>query len=843
MSVSSFPSCLASPAPPPPPPPPQHLKLASPSESLKLCTTINQIKRLHCHLIRASLIQSTPCIDSLIAAYARVSNPMSLRYAKTAFDLFLESDGKASLFSFNSLIRAYSYGSLDIAMDYYLRVLDHGLVPDRFTFPPLLAACTRSSGFGEGAQLHGFLFKMGGDGGVEGDLFVLNSLIHFYCESGDFESAQQVFDGMSERNVVSWTSLIDGYARGGDPGKAVSLFLDMEKQGEIMPNSITMACVVSACAKLGDLELGKRIHAYLVDAGIELSSGLLNTLVDMYMKCGVVEEAERLFDACLDRNIILWNTMISNYERLGMVSDAIGVFSKMLVSALKPDRVSVVAAMSAFAELGELRVGRQFHGYVLRHALDEWDAVGDSVIDMYMKCGELDAANKVFDMMPNKGVVSWNTLVGGCVRNGDLDAAWGLFNMMPHRDLVSWNTMINALAQDSQFVEAMSIFRDLQKADFKPDGVTMVAVASACGYLGALDLAKWIYKFINKNKISCDVKLGTAMVDMFAKCGDTKNAMRIFDEMKIKDVSSWTAAIGAMAIEGNGKRALELFKEMIGHGLRPDGVVFVGVLTACSHSGMVEDGKWFFQSMSEVYAFAPQTIHYGCMVDMFGRAGFLKEARALIESMPMEANDVIWRALLSASRVHHNIEMAEYAAKQLSTSAPEQTGAHVLLSNAYASVERWQDVAKVRMFLKEKGFQKKPTGSSLIQVHGIIHEFTSSDESHPQMAQITEMLQEMDQKLMIAGYMPNIKNVLLDVCDDEKQHLLRRHSEKMAVAYGLIGTCQGAPIRIVKNLRICLDCHSFMKFLSAIYDREIAIRDNNRFHFFSKGMCSCRDYW
>ncbi|KAJ0967413.1 hypothetical protein J5N97_024330 [Dioscorea zingiberensis] len=363
----------------------------------------------------------------------------------------------------------------------------------------------------------------------------------------------------------------------------------------------------------------------------------------------------------------------------------------------------------------------------------------------------------------------------------------------------------------------------------------MVAVASACGYLGALDLAKWLYKFIDKNKIPSDVKLGTALVDMFARCGDTKNAMRIFDKMRIKDVSSWTAAIGAMAIEGDGKRALELFDAMIRQGLRPDSVVFVSVLTACSHSGLVEESKMFFQSMSKVYGFAPQIIHYGCMVDMLGRAGLLVEARGLIESMQMKPNDVIWGSLLSASRVHQNIEMAEYAAKQLSALAPDRTSAHVLLSNAYASVERWEDVARERLLLRDKGLQK-PIGSSLIEVHGVIHEFTSSDETHPQIAQITEMLQEMDEKLNIAGYAPDTGNVLLDVSYEEKKYILSRHSEKKAVAYGLINTCQGAPIRVVKNLRICPDCHSFMKLLSSVYDREIAIRDNNRFHFFNNGV-------
>lgn len=729
-------------------------------------------------------------------------------------------------------------GSIEKAIQLYVSIIDRGLLPDRFTFPPLFAGLSKLAASEEGIQLHGVLIKAG----VTGDFFTDNSLIHFYAEIRDLESAQKVFDGMYNKNVVSWTSLIDGYARGGDPRKAVSLFYQMVEENQVSPNSVTLACVVSACAKLQDLEMGERICAYVADSGIGFNMHLVNTLVDMYMKCGEVEKAESLFDECVDRNIIVFNTLVTNYARLGLANKALSLFNKMLAVGPRPDRVTVVGAVSASAQLGELKIGRRLHGYIIRNGLSGMEAVSNSVIDMYMKCGDTDTAFRVFELMTNRSEVSWNTIINGCMRNGDFDLACRYFDMMPVRDLFSWNTMISALVQVSWFEEAILLFRAMQRAGFSPDRVTMVSISSACGYLGALDLAKWVYAYIKKKKIVSNVKLGTALVDMFAKCGDSKRAMEIFNKMPTRDVSAWTAAIGAMASEGNGQGALELFSQMVAEGVKPDSVVFVGILTALSHGGMVEEGRNFFRSMTEVHGFLPEVVHYGCMVDLLGRAGLLREAKTLIGSMTMEPNDVIWAALLAASRIHRDLRLAEYAAKKVLELAPERSGIHVLLSNVYASAGKWEDVARVRLDLKEKGIRKLP-GSSLIEIDGEVHEFTSSDESHPQMTSIAKMVDEMSERLSISGRVPDLANVLMDVDEDEKEYLLSRHSEKMAVAFGLINTARGMPVHVVKNLRICSDCHDFMKFVSAIYNRKITIRDNNRFHHFQEGKCSCSDYW
>ncbi|XP_068645031.1 pentatricopeptide repeat-containing protein At3g22690 [Aristolochia californica] len=805
--------------------------------SLKLLKNFREIKHTHGWMVKMNHTRVPSAITQLISAYVEVGNFRSLNYARKALELSLE-EGMSTLFMWNSLIRGYSSASInEEVISMYLQLLEEGITPDQFTFPFVIRASAKLRSFNVGVQAHASLLKIG----LTTDIFILNSLIYFYSELGEFDSARKIFDGMLDRNVVSWTSLICGYTHQEQPDEAISLFNQMVNY-KVEPNSVTMACVISACAKLRDLNLGEKLFAYISKMRIKLSPTLANSLVDMYMKCGATDKARRMFDECEEKNLVLWNTVLSNYSRQGMANDVLDVLHQMLSSGMVPDRVTLLAVASACTQLSDLVLGRQCHAYIIRKGFNIWDAVTNSVIDMYMKCNRPEIALSIFKRMEQKTVVSWNTIIAGFAENGDLDSARDFFNMLVEKDHISWNTMIGALVQESRFEDAVSLFQEMQSAGMKPDRVTLVSVASACGYLGALDLAKWVHACVDKNKIPCDVRLGTALVDMYARCGDPKSSLQVFCRMKEKDVSAWTAAIGSKAMEGNGRGAIQLFDAMIKQGVRPDEVTFVGLLTACSHSGLVEEGQMYFRCMESKYGVTPQIVHYGCMVDLLGRAGLIEAAKLLIESMPMQPNDVVWGALLAACRVHKNVELADYAAQQVIELAPERTGIRVLLSNVFASEGRWDDVARVRLSLKDKGIRKLP-GSSLTEVNGLMHEFTSGDKSHPQMSQVARMLDEIGEKLRKIGHVPDLTNVLLDVDEVEKEHLLSRHSEKLAMAFGLISTGAGAPIRVIKNLRICSDCHSFAKLVSQVYEREIVIRDNNRFHFFRLGSCSCKDYW
>lgn len=811
----------------------------SPIGSLEKCKTMDELKQVHCHVTKQGLSYRLSAVTKLIANCAGMGSVESLDYARKAFELFKEDEETSgTLFMYNSLIRGYSRAGLgDEAILLYVQMSVKGILPDKYTFPFVLSGCVKVEAFREGVQFHGAVVKMG----LVEDVFIGNSLIHFYAESGDIDKGRKVFDEMPEKNVVSWTSLICGYARMALPKEGLSSFFEMVATG-IRPNSVTMVCVIGACAKLKDLELGKRICTYIGESGVKLNALMVNALVDMYMKCGAVDEAKWLFDECEDKSLVLYNTILSNYAHQGLAREALDILDEMLQQGPKPDRITLLSAISACSQLGDVLSGKCCHSYAFRNGLEGWDSICNAMIDMYMRCGEQEMACKIFDRMPNRTVVSWNSLIAGFIRNGDLESAWRIFNEMTERDLVSWNTMIGALVQESMFEEAIELFRVMQNDGIKADKVTMVEVSSACGYLGTLDLAKWIHSYIEKNEIHCDTRLGTSLVDMFARCGDPQNALRVFNKMSRRDVSAWTAAIGAMAMQGNAEQAMELFYEMLRQRVKPDGVVFVALLTACSHGGSVEQGQKLFRSMTEVHGVSPQIVHYGCMVDLLGRAGMLKEASDLIKGMPMEPNDVIWGSLLAACRTHKKVEMATFAAERLNELCSERAGIQVLLSNIYASAGKWNDVAKVRLSLKEKGMCKVP-GSSSIEVDGMVHEFTSGDARCPENSDIEAMLQEVNYRLRNAGHVPDLANVLLDVDEHEKEYLLSRHSEKLAIAFGLVNTTPGTPIRITKNLRMCSDCHSFAKLVSQIYDREIVVRDKHRFHFFGQGFCSCSDYW
>uniref|UniRef100_A0A2P2PM02 Pentatricopeptide repeat-containing family protein n=1 Tax=Rhizophora mucronata TaxID=61149 RepID=A0A2P2PM02_RHIMU len=812
--------------------------LSSPSGSFKNCRTMTEITKLHCQIIKRGLNDKPSTVGGLISSCAELGTIESLEYSLKALQLFMDDDlGMLNPYMFNSMIRGFtSCGLGDKAIWVFHQMVFVGVLPDEYTFPFLLSACTKSAAWNEGVQVHGASIKMG----FEGDLFADNSLIHFYGEQGEIDCMRKVFDNMSDRNVVSWTSLIDGYVRKDCPKEAVSLFFEMVKVG-IRPNSVTMVLVISACAKLQDLELGEKVCAYIGDLGLEINIQMVNAVIDMYMKCGAIEIAKRMFNECVDKNLVLCNTIMSNYVQHGLPREALDALDDMIQCGLQPDRVTLLSAISACSQMGDFYRGRCCHSYALRNGLDGWDNICNAILDMYMKSGKQEMACKVFDCMPNRSMVSWNSLIAGYVRNGDVAEAWNTFNEMPESDRFSWNIMIGALVQESMFEEAIDLFRVMQLEGMKADTATMVNVASACGYLGALNLAKWIHTYIGKNEIYCDMRLGTALVDMFARCGDPQSAMQIFSKMLKRDVSAWTAAIGAMAMQGCGKQAIALFNEMLKQGVKPDGVVFVRLLTALSHGGLVEQGWNFFRSMKD-YGIAPKIIHYGCMVDLLGRAGLVAEAFDLIKRMPMEPNDVIWGSLLSACRIHKNVDIAAYAAQRLAELDPDSIGRYVLLSNVYAAAGQWNDVAQVRLQLKEKGVHKVP-GSSSTEINGKVYEFTSGDESHPEMTHVKPMLREIDCRLRDAGHIPDLTNVLLNVDEQEKGQLLSLHSEKLAISFALVSTGEGMPIRVVKNLRTCSDCHTFAKIVSKVYNREIIVRDKNRFHFFWQGLCSCKDYW
>lgn len=438
--------------------------------------------------------------------------------------------------------------------------------------------------------------------------------------------------------------------------------------------------------------------------------------------------------------------------------------------------------------------------------------------------------------------VSFNSMISGYARLGDLQNARKVFDEMPARNVVSWSAMVSGYVQGGRSKEALDVFSQMQAEGCKPDDTTLVGVLAACAHLGALEQGKWVHSYLKGNNLRVSVFLGSALIDMYSKCGDAELGLKVFKEMRDKNLLVWTTMIKGLAMHGRGLEALQLFSEMEGSGIVPDDIAFIGALCACTHAGLVNKGRKMFDSMIQQYGIKPKIEHYGCMVDLLARNGLLDEAQKLIECMPMKPDALIWGAIMAGCRFHKNVELAEYAVKHLIQLEPECSGVYVLLGNIYAASGRHNDARGIRYLMKRMGVEKTP-GCSLVEIKGMVHQFIVGDTSHPRIKDILAKWNEIEGRIRIEGYVPDKKEVLLDIEEEEKEDVLSRHSEKLAIAFALISTGDGMSIRVVKNLRVCRDCHHVTKLISKVYCREIIVRDRTRFHLFKNGICSCNDYW
>eukprot|EP01018_Ginkgo_biloba_P038145 Gb_41325 [translate_table: standard] len=674
---------------------------------------------------------------------------------------------------------------------------------DSKSYASLLEACTNVKQL---KQVHTCMLRSG----LEPNIFLATKLVNTYTMWGDMDNARQVFDKCGKPNVFLWNAIIKGYAKNGPYQEALMLYYQMRWVG-ILPDNFTFPFVLKACAGLSALQEGKEIHNHIVRTGFQSDVYAAAALVDMYAKCGNIEFARHVFDKMSTRDLVSWNAMIAGCVQNERDNDSLMFFQQMQLAGIPPDSVTLVSALTACAHLAALQQGKWIHACILRSGFESDVIVATGLVDMYAKCGKIEIARQLFDKMHKRDVVSWDAMIAGYVQNGHV-------------------------------TDALAIFQRMQLAGIKPNAVTMVSLLPACAHLGALQQSKCIHGYIIRRGFELDVFVETALLDMYAKCGSIEIARQLFDTMSNKSVVSWSAMIAGYGMHGHGQDALALFKQMQETGMKPNDVTFIGVLSACSHAGLVDEGWRYFESMSQEYCIAPRVQHYACMVDLLGRAGLLDEAQDFIKKMPVEPSAGVWGSLLGACRIHCNIELGERVAERLFELEPEHAGYYVLLSNIYAAAGRWDDVTKVRTMMKDLGL-KKPPGCSLIEINNKIHAFYVGDRSHPQSEKIYAMLENLAGQMKEAGYVPNMNFVLHDVEEEVKENLLYSHSEKLAIAFGLLNTSTGTPIRIMKNLRMCGDCHNASKVISKIARREIILRDANRFHHFNDGSCSCGDYW
>ncbi|KAI3802572.1 hypothetical protein L1987_30710 [Smallanthus sonchifolius] len=481
------------------------------------------------------------------------------------------------------------------------------------------------------------------------------------------------------------------------------------------------------------------------------------------------------------------------------------------------------------------------HARMIKLGYETCPSLTSLLVTAYISFNNLNFARQLLNEVPHWKfkLVSSNLIISSLMKMGDVDIAKKVFVKMPKRDLVTWNSMIGGFVRNARFDEAFRFFRKMLSSNMEPDKFTFSSVITSCGRVGALDQAKWVHGLLTEKGIELNFILSSALIDMYSKCGRIETAKSIFEKVRRDDVSVWNAMINGLAMHGLAMDAIATFLKMEDENILPDSITFVGILTACSHCGLTQQGREYFNLMRTKYAIEPQLEHYGSMVDLFGRAGLLKEAYEVIKGMPMDPDVVIWRAFLSACRTHRNPSLGEVAVSKISHLG---SGDYVLLSNTYCSVSKWDTAENLRHVMRQKGVNKS-RGKSWIEFGGVIHQFKSGDKSHPETESIYKILEGLIGRVRDEGFKPVTELVLMDISDEEKEGNLNYHSEKLALAYGILKSSPGSEIRVSKNLRICIDCHSWMKLVSKVLKRVIIVRDRIRFHRIEDGLCTCGDYW
>lgn len=624
--------------------------------------------------------------------------------------------------------------------------------------------------------------------------------------------AHKVFGEMPVRDSGCWNAMVSGFCQNGAAGEAVGVFHEMVREGAKI-DSVTIASLLPVCAPLDNASLGVLVHGFAVKYGLESDVFVSNALIDMYSKLGLLEDAQQVFDGMGRRDLVTWNSMIAAYEQGAYPKKALMLFDKVKRCGFQPDVLTLVSVASAVAQLGDAISGRSVHCYVLRRG---WDVsnifVGNAILDMYGKIGNIEYAHKVFYWMPVKDEISWNCLITGYSQNGLSNEATEVYDAMVNCEGVT------------------------------PTQATLVSVLPACSHVGALRKGLRIHGRAIQMGLELDLFIGTCLIDMYAKCGRLDEAMLLFEEVPRKTSYPWNAIVAGHGVHGHGEMAVKLFEDMQQEGVGPDHITFVSLLSACSHAGLVDHGHHYFQLMKARYAIEPTLKHYSCMVDLLGRAGHLNDAYEFIKSMPLTPDAGVWGALLAACRIHGNVELADVASNRLFEIDPENVGYYVLLSNMHAKSGNWEGAGEVRSLARQRQLMKTP-GWSSVEVNNEMNVFYMGNQSHPRFEEICKEIINLSAKMKSIGFVPDYRFVLQDVEDDEKEHILTMHSERLAIAYGIISTLPKTPIHIFKNLRVCGDCHTATKFISRITEREIIVRDSNRFHHFKGGSCSCRDYW
>lgn len=720
------------------------------------------------------------------------------------------------------------------------------------------------------------------------DVVARTTLISAYSASGDPKIARSIFDRtpLRLRDTVIYNAMITCYSHNNDGNAAIKLFNDM-RNNNFRPDNFTYTSLLGALALIADHENHcGQLHCAIVKSGTGMVTSVINALISVYVKCSVsplvspssllgsarklfdempvrdelswtaiitgylrndeLDAAREIFDGMEEKLVVAWNAMISGYVHKGYFSEALGVFRRMYLLGIKPDEYTYTSIISACTESGLLLHGKQLHAYILRTEPaigGEFSvSVSNSLMTFYWKCDRIDDARKIFDKAVVKDLVSWNAILSAYVSARRISEAKSFFDRIPEKNSLSWTVMISGFAQNGSGEEGLKLFNQMRLNGVEQCDYAFAGAITSCAVLAALKHGRQLHAQLVLLGFDSSLSAGNALITMYARCGVVEAAHSLFLTMPYVDSVSWNAMIAALGQHGHGAQALKLFEEMLGEQIAPDRITFLTILSACTHAGLVEEGHRLFNSMCEKFGISPGEDHYARYIDLLCRAGKLSEAKNVINSMPFEPGAPIWEAFLAGCRNHRNIDLGVQAAEKLFDLIPQHDGTYILLSNMFSSSGRWDEAAKVRILMRDRGVKKEPA-CSWIEVGNKVHAFLVDDTVHPDVLAVYKYLEELGLRMKKLGYIPDTRFVLHDMESEQKEHALSTHSEKLAVVFGLLKLPREATIRVYKNLRICGDCHNAFKFMSLAEQRVIIVRDVKRFHHFRNGECSCANYW
>ncbi|KAK6919251.1 Pentatricopeptide repeat [Dillenia turbinata] len=584
-------------------------------------------------------------------------------------------------------------------------------------------------------------------------------------------------------------------------------------------NSEVYADLLHTCITRKSLEHGQRLYLQLLlhkrNKNLLRNPIIKSKLITLYSVCGRVEEARQIFNDGIESkhvNESVWVAMAIGYSKNGYPKEALLLYCQMLSRSALPGNFAFSMAIKACSDLSDLRMGKAIHAQIVKSNNESDQVVDNALLGLYAHCGSLD---EVFM----------------------------LFEKMPQRNIVSWNSLISSFVSEDQLFESLELFRRMQLEKMGFTWVTFTTILSVCSRITAFRSGKEIHAQIVKSATKPDVLVLNSIMDMYAKCGEMELCRKVFDAMQTRDLTSWNTILTGYAVNGSISEAMELLDEMIESGFEADGVTFIALLSGCSHTGLIEDGQKLFHRMENDFGLSPTVEHYACLVDLLGRAGRIEDALEVVKNMPMEPSGSIWGSLLNSCKLHGNVSLADFVAVRLFEVEPNNPGNYVMLSNIYADAGMWEAVKTVRERMEKRGI-KKEAGCSWIQVKDRIHTFVASGGFEFQNSkEYKKVWNKLMDAMEDAGYVPNPEVVLHNVDEEVKAMWVCGHSERLATMYGLIKSGSGMPVRVMKNLRVCVDCHSWMKFVSKVTKRLIVLRDTSRFHHFENGICSCKDYW